>query len=57
MAAANAGSRRFAASHTLLGHLEPVELERLMAYAHTRRYRAGETIFHKGDPGLSMMWT
>ncbi len=55
MAAADTGSRRFGASHTLLGRLDPVEMERLMAYAHSQQYRAGETIFHKGDPGLSMM--
>ena len=27
----------------------------LKAFTHSQHYRAGETIFRKGDPGLSMM--
>ncbi len=54
-AASDAGSGRLAAAHLLLEHLEPHELDRLMAFARTQRYRAGEAIFHKGDPGISMM--
>ncbi len=49
------GSRRLAGAHTLLGQLEPHELERLMAFARTQRHRAGEVIFRKDDPGISMM--
>jgi CRP-like cAMP-binding protein len=53
--ARDTGSGRVAASHLLLEHLEPHELERLMAFARSQRHPAGEVIFHKGDPGISMM--
>ncbi len=55
MAASDADSGRIAATHTLLGHLEPHELERLMAFARSQHHAAGEVIFRKGDPGISMM--
>ncbi len=50
-----AATGRLAASHMLLDHLEPHELEKLMAFARTQRHRASEVIFRKGDPGISMM--
>ena len=55
MAASDTESGRLAAQHLLLEHLEPHELERLMQFARNQRYRTGEVIFRKGDPGISMM--
>lgn len=42
-------------SHMLLGHLAPGELERLLSFARTERFAAGDIVFRKGDPGHSMM--
>ena len=53
--ASKTGTGRAGGSHVLLGQLEPHDLERLMAFARTQRYRPGEVIFYKGDPGISMM--
>jgi CRP-like cAMP-binding protein len=50
-----APAERRAAPHMLLDHLEPHELERVMAFARTEKFSAGEVIFRKGDPGISMM--
>ncbi len=55
MAASDSRLGRLAASHLVLEHLEPHELDRVMAFARTQRHPAGEVIFHKGDPGISMM--
>ena len=55
MAASDTGSGELAAKHLLLEHLEPHELERLMAFARSQHHPAGEVIFRKGDPGISMM--
>jgi len=55
MAASDTESGRLAAAHILLGHLEPHELDRLMQFARNQRHAAGEVIFRKGDPGISMM--
>ncbi len=55
MAASDTGSGHLAAKHLLLEHLEPHELERLMAFARSQHHPAGEVIFRKGDPGISMM--
>jgi CRP-like cAMP-binding protein len=55
MAASETGPGRLATQHLLLEHLEPHELERLMQFARNQHYRAGEVIFRKGDPGISMM--
>lgn len=41
--------------HVLLRHLKPEELKRLAATAHFTRHATNATIFHKGDPGTSMM--
>lgn len=37
-----------------LAILPPAELERLAAQARARRYRAGDTIFHREDPGSTL---
>ena len=55
MAASDTGSGRLAAAHLLLEHLEPHEFDRLMAFARSQHHPAGEVIFRKGDPGISMM--
>ncbi len=55
MAASDTGSGGLAAKHLLLEHLEPHELDRLMTFARSQRHPAGEVIFRKGDPGISMM--
>ena len=55
MAASDTRSGGLAAKHLLLEHLEPHELDRLMAFARSQRHPAGEVIFRKGDPGISMM--
>ena len=41
--------------HLLLRHLEPEARRRIVGYARTRRYTAGETIFVKGSAGTGMM--
>jgi CRP/FNR family cyclic AMP-dependent transcriptional regulator len=41
--------------HMLLRHLEPDARLRIVGYARTRRYAAGETIFVKGSAGTGMM--
>ncbi len=43
------------ASHFLLRHLRPEELQRVAASATIESYSAGRTVFHKGDPGDSLM--
>ena len=43
------------AGHFLLGQLKPEELSQLAATAVSVRHRSGNTIFQKGDPGVSMM--
>jgi len=43
------------ANHFLLRHLEPEALSRLALTAVSVRHASGSTIFHKGDPGGSMM--
>jgi CRP/FNR family cyclic AMP-dependent transcriptional regulator len=43
------------ARQELFAGLDPRELERLVAYARTQRFKRGQTIFRKGDPGHSMM--
>jgi CRP-like cAMP-binding protein len=43
------------ASHFLLRHLRPEELRHLAASARVSRHPRHATIFHKGDPGSSMM--
>lgn len=47
--------RDIVSGHFLLEHLESAELDALIAYSTTERYRANETIFNKGDPGNSLM--
>ncbi len=41
--------------HILLRHLKPEEIKRLAATARFVRHAPNATIFHKGDPGSSMM--
>ncbi|MBM3516331.1 MAG: cyclic nucleotide-binding domain-containing protein [Alphaproteobacteria bacterium] len=41
--------------HFLLGRMTPEELDQLLAFARRRRYRAGEIVFRKGDPGDSLV--
>jgi CRP-like cAMP-binding protein len=41
--------------HFLLRHLEPEARKRIVGYARTKRYAAGETIFLKGSAGTGMM--
>jgi CRP-like cAMP-binding protein len=41
----------FLKSHTFFGGLPDAALNTLVARGHTRRYRKGETIFRRGDPG------
>jgi len=43
------------AGHVLLGQLEPDELSRVLAFARTERFCAGQVIFRRGEPGHSMM--
>ncbi len=49
------GARELLSGHRLFDQLEPPDLDRLMAFARTERYGVNEVIFHKGDPGHSMM--
>ncbi len=41
--------------HSLLRDLEPEARKRIVGYAKSRSYKAGETIFLKGSPGTGMM--
>src|SRR5262245_358724 len=41
--------------HPVLGILAPPELDQVLGFAIGQSYRAGEGIFHKGDPGESLM--
>ncbi len=41
--------------HFLLRELEPATRRRIVGYARTRRFKAGETIFLKGSAGTGMM--
>ncbi|HUA56823.1 MAG TPA: Crp/Fnr family transcriptional regulator [Candidatus Sulfotelmatobacter sp.] len=43
------------AQSSLLRHLEPAARRRIVGFARTRRYAAGETIFLKGSAGTGMM--
>jgi CRP/FNR family transcriptional regulator, cyclic AMP receptor protein len=47
--------RALLAAHPVLGFLSPRELEQVTGLMIPRRYRAGEVIFRKGEPGESMM--
>jgi CRP-like cAMP-binding protein len=48
-------ARRLLANCFLFQGLGPEERDQLVARAHIRRFGAGETIFHMGAPGSSMM--
>jgi CRP/FNR family cyclic AMP-dependent transcriptional regulator len=50
-----AAGRHSLAQHFLLRELEPATRQRIVGYARTRRYKAGETIFLKGSTGTGMM--
>lgn len=41
--------------HVLLGQLEPDELARVLAFARTEKFSAGQVIFRRGEPGRSML--
>jgi CRP/FNR family cyclic AMP-dependent transcriptional regulator len=43
------------AQQSLLRYLEPAARRRIVGFARTRRFAAGETIFLKGSPGAGMM--
>lgn len=43
------------AEHFLLKHLRPEDMERLARFAKTRRFKAKEPVFMKGDPASGMM--
>ena len=47
--------RELLASHFLLQHLQPGELDELLRFARERRYASDEVIFRRGDVGTSMM--
>lgn len=47
--------RELLASHFLLQHLQPAELDELLRFARERRYGDDEVIFRRGDAGTSMM--
>lgn len=47
--------RRALEANDVFGELSKEELEALLAYGATMRFRAGETIFQRGNPGESMM--
>jgi CRP-like cAMP-binding protein len=47
--------RQIFEGHFLLGKLTPDEVDTLLHYARVERYPAGEEIYAKGSPGLSMM--
>src|SRR5436190_2178757 len=47
--------RALLAAHPVLGFLSPRELDHVTGLMIPRRYRAGEVIFRKGEPGESMM--
>lgn len=47
--------RRALEANDVFGELSQDELEALLAYGATMRFRAGETIFQRGNPGESMM--
>ena len=46
-----ADGRRYLVEHDLLGHLEPEELEALLACARVERFGEGGVLFREGDPG------
>jgi CRP-like cAMP-binding protein len=46
---------KLVSGHVLLGQLEPEELKRVLAFARTERFPAGQVIFRRGEPGHSMM--
>jgi CRP/FNR family transcriptional regulator, cyclic AMP receptor protein len=48
-------ARRFLANCFLFQGFGPEERNQLVSRAHIRRFAAGETIFHMGAPGSSMM--
>ncbi len=43
--------REFLARHDLFGHLRSEELDKLLDAAYVERFKAGEVLFRKGDPG------
>lgn len=49
------GLAELVSGHTLLGHLQPDELKRLLGFARTEKFAAGKVIFRRDDPGHSMM--
>ena len=55
MSVAESHRKAMLASHFLLRHLRPEELQRLAAGAQTARHQRGSTIFQKGDAGSSLM--
>ena len=46
-----ADGRQYLVEHDLLGHLEPEELEALLACARVERFGEGGVLFREGDPG------
>ncbi len=46
-----ADGRQYLVEHDLLGHLEPEELEALLACARVERFGEGGVVFREGDPG------
>jgi CRP-like cAMP-binding protein len=47
--------RQLLSAHYLLGALQAKELEQVLIFATERSFPQGTTIFHKGDPGSSLM--
>jgi CRP/FNR family transcriptional regulator, cyclic AMP receptor protein len=47
--------RSLLSRHFLLAQLAPEELDRVLQVAGERRFKNGQVIFQKGDPGTSMM--
>jgi CRP/FNR family transcriptional regulator, cyclic AMP receptor protein len=51
----DADKRQILARVPLLRAIEPADLAHLAAFARFERFAAGQVIFHRGDPGYSMM--
>jgi CRP-like cAMP-binding protein len=47
--------RQLLAGNRLFRHLGEGELDELVTYAKVQRYRQNQTIYHKGDTGISLM--
>ncbi len=47
--------KSFVSEHLLLGQLDARELDKLMPFIVVERFRANEVVFHKGEPGHSLM--